>query len=228
MVRLFKVSGNEKIMSQTQKVDPASLRYGLQRKDDTLVILVDLDANCGRYESLQHRIVFEFDSMDAAKRGDAIVSQYGGLSFVAMVEYSPARIETVYYCQEEPPEILYDEMEPIARECFFNPNDTGQFLKNCLLPEEFLRLNISLRALCKSVEAGSSGKVYFVLNKDGTSLDVSALRDRGIEAMVFGEIISVGVQDFGFERLHRLLSCVFVVLEGTEYSIKGIEFDLRK
>jgi hypothetical protein len=215
-------------MTQTQNVDPAFLRYGLQRKDDRLVILVDLDANSGRYEFLRHRVDFEFDSVDAAKRGDAIASRHGGLSFVAMVEYGPDRIETVYYCQEEPSESLYDEMEPVSQECFFVPNDDGSFFQECLLPEEFLRLSISLRALCESGESRSSGKIYFVLDKDGNSLDVHAIRDQGIDATIVGDIISLAVQDFVFERLHRLLSCVFVVLEGTGFSIKGIEFDLRK
>jgi hypothetical protein len=67
-----------------------------------------------------------------------------------------------------------------------------------------------------------------VLDKDGNSLDVHAIRDQGIDATIVGDIISLAVQDFVFERLHRLLSCVFVVLEGTGFSIKGIEFDLRK
>lgn len=215
-------------MAHSQNVNPAFLRYGLQRKNDTLVIMVNLDANRGHYESLQHRVDFEFDSIEAAKRGDAIVSQHGGLSFVAMVEYSPTKIGTVYYCQEEPSQSLYSKMKPVARECFFVPDDKGEFLKTCLLPEEFLRLSNSLRALCESVEPRSSGKVYFVLNADGKLLDVSPLRDMGMEAVVVDDIISVAVNDLEFERLHRLLSCVFVFLESTDLSIQGIEFDLRK
>jgi hypothetical protein len=60
--------------------------------DKLLVILVDLDANCGHYEHLKHRIDFEFDSIAAAMRGDEVVSQHGGLSFVALVEYGPIRM----------------------------------------------------------------------------------------------------------------------------------------
>lgn len=36
--------------------------------------------------------------------------------------------------------------------------------------------------LCESVEYGNGGKLYFVLNNNGKSVDVSSLRDAGIEA----------------------------------------------
>jgi hypothetical protein len=214
-------------MSKTHTVDPAYLRYGLQMTDSVLVILVDLDANGGHYERLRHRIGFEFDTIAAAMRGDEVISQHGGLSFVAMVEYGPTKIETVYYCQDEPPETLYKEMESVAKDCFVILNEGGDFLRECLLPEDFLRLSISLRALCESVENGNGGKLYFVLDNNGNSVDVSSLRDAGIEAKIVDGTICIEVQDFGFEKLHRLLSCVFGALRGT-VSIQGIEFDLRK
>lgn len=203
------------------------LRYGLRMKDEKRKILVDLNAHNGRYELMRHRVDIEFDSVRAAKRGDVVVSQHAGLSFVAMVEYESSKVETIYSCDNEPPDAFYDALEPIAYECFFRANDDGRFLKNCLLPEEFLRLNISLRSLFESVTTKTEGKLIFVLNRDIDSDQLRRLANLGIEASVNGDMINIQVQKFEFEAVHRLLAGTFVALEGSTLEITGIEFDLR-
>lgn len=219
---------NDDVMSLIQKFDPAFLRYELQLKENTLIILVDLDAYSGQYDLLRHRIDFEFQSIEMAKLGIKMASKYAILCFVALIEYSPDRTEAVYYCREEPSQSLYDDMEKFAQECYFVRNENGQFFKELLIPEEFLQLSISLRALCDCIESNLMGKVIFVLDKEANSLDLQTFKSRGIDAVISGNMISVPTQDFRFARLHRLLSCVFVLVDGSGVTIEGIEFDLQK
>ncbi len=218
-------------MLERESRTATQLYYGLQLPDQLLQIVVDLNANLGRFELLKHRLIFQFESYSLAKDGELLMSSFDGFNFVAFVEYDTGVFEAVYYCDNPPVDAVEEAMKSVAFECFFDADNNGRYLTQILLPDEFALLSAMSRQLCEFVTLSRKGRIVFTTDALGHMAKPieDAIKKQGVElirASKGGVAICSQTMGLEFERVHSMLASLFVTLDGFGTCITSVELDL--